>query len=171
MGLVQLSQLLTHIAGFLIALWILKRYAWGPVLKMLDDRRNTIDGDLRSAQRTREDAKKDHEELRRQLKEIDATARAKTLEAINEARQIAAEIKEGARKDGKELLERARQEIEREKVKAQVELKDTVVNLAIGGAEKLLSERMDEERNKRLVLDFIDSVGEKSGPPEDSARR
>jgi F-type H+-transporting ATPase subunit b len=171
MGLVQLSQLLTHIAGFLIALWILKKYAWGPVLKMLDERRDTINEDLRSAQRTRDDAKKDQEELRRQLKEIDATARAKTLEAINEARQIAAEIKEGARKDGKDLVERARQEIEREKVKAQVELKNTVVNLAIGGAEKLLSERMDEERNKRLVLDFIEAVGESGGPAEGSARR
>jgi F-type H+-transporting ATPase subunit b len=161
MGLVQLSQLLTHIAGFLIALWILKKYAWGPVLKMLDERRDTINEDLRSAQRTRDDAKKDQEELRRQLKEIDATARAKTLEAI----------KEGARKDGKDLVERARQEIEREKVKAQVELKNTVVNLAIGGAEKLLSERMDEERNKRLVLDFIEAVGESGGPAEGSARR
>ena len=169
MGLVELSQLITHIVGFLIALLILKKYAWGPVLKMLDDRRNKIDGDLRTAEETMEDAKKDQEDLRLQLKEIDATARAKTLEAINEAREIAADIKEDARAEGKELVERARQESEREQAKAKVELKNTVVKLAVMGAEKLLSERMDDERNKKLVLDFIDSVGEKGGGSGDAA--
>jgi F-type H+-transporting ATPase subunit b len=167
--LVQLSQLITHIVGFLIALFILKKYAWGPVLSMLDERRDKIDQDLRSAERTREEAKQDQEELRRQLKEIDATARAKTLEAVNEARQIASEIKETARDDGKALLERARQEIEREKAKAQVELKNTVVNLAVLGAEKLLAERMDDAANKKLVLDFIDTVRAKERPG-DSAK-
>lgn len=169
MGLVELSQLITHIVGFLVALWILRKYAWGPVLNMLDERRDKIDQDLRSAERTREEAKQDQEELRRQLKEIDATARAKTLEAVNEARQIASEIKENARNDGKALLERARQEIVREKAKAQVELKNTVVGLAILGAEKLLVERLDDEANKKLVLDFIDQVGAKEGPG-DSAK-
>ena len=171
MGLVQLSQLVTHIVGFLIALWVLRKYAWGPVLGMLDERRKRIDDDLRSAEKTREEAKKDQEELRQQLKEIDATARAKVLEAINEARQIAGEIKENARQEGKVLVERARQEIDREKVKAQVELKNTVVNLAMMGAGKLLAERMDDERNKRLVLDFIDKVGGKDGAARDSARQ
>jgi len=170
MGLVELSQLITHIVGFLIALLILKKYAWGPVLKMLDDRRDKIDGDLRTAEQTMENAKKDQEDLRLQLKEIDATARAKTLEAINEARGIAADIKEDARADGNKLVERARQEIEREKAKAKVELKNTVVSLAVMGAEKLLSERMDDERNRKLVLDFIDSVGEKGGASGDAAR-
>jgi len=169
MGLVELSQLITHILGFLVALWVLRKYAWGPVLKMLDERRDKIDQDLRSAEQIREDAKKDQEELRLQLKEIDATARAKTLEAVNEARQIASEIKENARDDGKALLERARQEIEREKAKAQVELKNTVVNLAVLGAEKLLTQRMDDEANKKLVLDFIDQVGAKERPG-DSAK-
>jgi len=170
MGLVELSQLITHIVGFLIALLILKKYAWGQVLKMLDDRREKIDGDLRTAEQTMENAKKDQEDLRLQLKEIDATARAKTLEAINEARGIAADIKEDARADGNKLVERARQEIEREKAKAKVELKNTVVRLAVMGAEKLLSERMDDERNRKLVLDFIDSVGEKGGASGDAAR-
>jgi len=164
MGLVEWSQLLTHIAGFLIALVILKKYAWGPVLSMLDQRRDKIHSDLQDAERTREEAKRDQEELRKQLKEIDATARAKVLEAINEARQIAAQIKEEARADGKQLLERARQEIEREKAKAKVELKNTVVDLAMKGAEKLLAERMDDERNRKLVLEFVDSVIEKGGP-------
>jgi F-type H+-transporting ATPase subunit b len=164
MGLVELSQLLTHIVGFLIALWILKRYAWGPLLGMLDERRDKIQEDLRAAERTREDAKKDQEDLRVQLKEIDATARAKTLEAINEAREIAADIKEDARKEGKALVERARQEIEREKAKAKVELRDAVVSLALTGAEKLLSERMDDKRNRKLVLDFIEGVGQSKGP-------
>jgi F-type H+-transporting ATPase subunit b len=155
----------------LIALWILRKYAWGPVLNMLDERRAKIKGDLRAAENTREEAKKDQEELRKQLKEIDATARAKILEAINESRQIAAEIKEDARAEGKDLVERARQEIEREKAKAKVELKNTVVSLAVMGAEKLLVERMDDERNKKLVLDFIDEVGEKGGSSGDSAQQ
>jgi F-type H+-transporting ATPase subunit b len=170
MGLVELSQLVTHIIGFLIALLILKKYAWGPILKMLDDRRAKIDGDIKAAENTLEEAKKDQEDLRQQLKEIDATARAKTLEAINEAREIAADIKEDARAEGKNLVERARQEIEREKAKAKVELKNTVVELAVKGAEKLLSERMDDERNKKLVLDFIEDVGEKGGASGDAAR-
>jgi len=163
MGLIEISQLLTHIVGFLIALAILKKYAWGPMLQMLDQRRSKIEGDLREAERVREEAKKDHEELRRQLKEIDAAARARTLEAINEARQVAAQIKEEAREEGRKLLERARREIEREKAKAKVELKNTVVDLAIQGAEKLLSEKLDRERDRKLVMEFISSLERSEG--------
>ena len=65
---------------------------------------------------------------------------------------------EKTREQIRQLQDAARADIEREKQGALSELRAEVARLAIAAAEKLLSENLDEEKNRKLVRDFIDNV-------------
>jgi len=154
----ELGQIITQIVGFLVALWILKRFAWKPMLYMLENRRDTIRKDLDEAAQNREETAKTLADYEARLKGIDVEARAKIQEAVREGQAVAAEVKNSARKEAQAFLDRAREEIERDKAKAKIELKRGVVNLSLQAAEKLLGERMDSEKDRRMVEAFIDDL-------------
>ena len=69
---VQWQQLLTHALGFLIVLWILKKYAWGPLLSMMEERRNKIAGEFQQIEDEKVNVAKLTSEYEGKLKDIDA---------------------------------------------------------------------------------------------------
>lgn len=72
---------------------------------------------------------------------------------------VAAEVKDQGRKEAGMFLQRAREEVDRERVKARMELRREVVDLSLAAAGKLLGETVDEERNRKMVDDFIEDLG------------
>lgn len=154
----DLAQLITHVIGFLVALWILRRYAWGPILGVIEERQERIRGELGDAAKAREDAAKLREDLEERLRSIDAEGRQKIVEAISEGQKVAAEIKENARTEAHSLVEKARREIERERDKASVQLREDMVNLAMQAAVKVVETELNEERDRELARSFLEQV-------------
>jgi F-type H+-transporting ATPase subunit b len=152
------AQLITHVIGFLVALWILKRYAWGPILGMIEERQERIRSELGEASQARETAEQLRTDLEERLRAIDAEGRQKIVEAVAEGQKVAAEIKETARGEAQSLIEKARQEIERERDKASVQLREDMVNLALAAATKVVEKEMSEERDRELARGFLDQV-------------
>ena len=152
------QQILTHIVGFVIALFILKKYAWGPLLKMIDERREKIQSDFDKA----EDERKKAEELRTdyeaRMKEAEAEARTRIQESIREGQDVAAEIKENARKEAQEVIERAKEELSRDVDKAKVQLKLDIVKMTLSATERMINEKLDEAKHRELIEGFIDDV-------------
>ncbi len=155
---VQWQQLLTHALGFLIVLWILKKFAWGPLLSIMEERRSKIVGEFQQI----EDDKVSVAELTAQyegkLKDIDAERRAKIVEAVDEGKKISEEIKAAAREDAQQIGAKAKDELEREVAKAKVQLKNDMIAMTIAAAEKLIDEKLDDDRHRRLIGDFIDNL-------------
>jgi F-type H+-transporting ATPase subunit b len=149
------GQIVAQIIGFLIVLWIMKRFAWKPFLKVLDDRKAGIQSELAEAENKRLGAEKLEQQYNERLRDIDAEARARVQAAVRNAEKIAAEIKEEARRDVKDMLGRARDEIERDKTQALVELRNDVVDMALKASEKVLRETMDETRHRKAIADFV----------------
>jgi len=149
------SQIVTQILGFLIVLWIMKRFAWKPVLGMLEDRKKRVQSELQDVERRKLDMEKLRQQYEDKLKSIDAEARARLQEAVRNAQKVASEIKEEARADVKEMLGRARDEIERDRAQALVELRNDVVNIAVRASEKILRETLDAEKHRKMIGDFI----------------
>ena len=145
--------------GFLILLWGLRRFAWGPVLGMLETRRQKIAGefDLAAKKQAEADALKGRYE--QELRGIDALSRQKIQDAIAEGQKVAGEIKEQAGKDAADRLVRAADEIMREREKAKEVLKEQVIQLSLRGAEKILRQKLDDPAHRKLVSEFIDEVG------------
>jgi F-type H+-transporting ATPase subunit b len=152
------SQILTNIVGFIIAVLILKRFAWGPILRVLEERRAKIQGEFDRIEAERAVAASLKTEYEAQLRGIEAQARARLQEAVQEGQKVGAEVKEQAREDARQQMERAREEIARERDKAQVALRDEIVEMVIRASETLIHERLDEPRQRRLINEFLTSL-------------
>lgn len=155
---IKLPELLTQIVGFVIAVWILKKFAWKPMLGMLEQRRAKIRSDLNSAEKTRLDAAEVLAGYEKKLKEIDTEARVKIQEAIAEGNKVAIDIREQARFEAKEIISKAREELVRDIAKAKTELRDDMVKMAIAATEKIIAEKLDDEKHRTMLNNFLDEV-------------
>ncbi|MCP4582861.1 MAG: F0F1 ATP synthase subunit B [candidate division Zixibacteria bacterium] len=151
-------ELLTQIIGFIIAVWILKKFAWKPLLGMLEQRRTKIQGDLESAEKTKEEAAEVLVDYQNKLKDIDTEARTKIQEAIADGNKVAAEVREQARAEAKDIIGKARDELARDVAKAKIELRNDMVNMAVNATERIISERLDDEKHRELINGFLDEV-------------
>jgi len=154
-NLIDFKQVVTQIVGFLIFLWLIRKYAWGPVLETLEARRQKIVDDLAHAEAEKQAAAALKADLDRQLKGIESQARARIQEAVTEGQKIASEIKADAQEQARARLVRADSEIEGERAKAQKTLHEDLARMAVAGAEKILRKKLDEAEQRRLIAEYI----------------
>lgn len=159
-SLIDIKQVLTQIVGFLIFLFLLRRFAWGPVLQMLEARQAKIAADLGEAERRKQEAAGLKARLEQELRGIDQQARQRIQEAVSEGQRIATEIRADAQAQARARLDRAEAEIEGERAKAQKSLHEDMARLAVGGAERILRKKLDETEQRRLIGEFIAEAGE-----------
>jgi F-type H+-transporting ATPase subunit b len=155
---IQLQQIITHAVGFLITLWILKKFAWGPLLAMMDERRNKIIGEFQKIEDQKAEVDKLAASYEGKLKDIDNERRAKLVEAVNEGKKVAEEIKTVAQADARKITEKAKAELKMDVDKAKVELKEEMIRITMTAAEKIIQERLDSEKHRELIGRFIDNV-------------
>ena len=137
------GTLLFQFINFFVLVAILAKFAYKPLLKVLEDRRNKIASDLDNAAKARETAEKMKADYEAQIRDARAEAQAQ-LEAIRA--QIARE---------KQI---AQTEIANEREAAIREMRNEVVTLSMAVAEKLLQKNMDPDMNAKLVADCIDQL-------------
>jgi F-type H+-transporting ATPase subunit b len=159
MNLVDIRQVLTQILGFLLMVWILRRYAWGPLLGMLEARREKIAGEFKEADRLKGEALELKARYDSELRGIEAQARQRIQDAVAEGQRVAGEIRAQAQNEAAQRLERASDEIMREREKAKEILKEQVISLSLRTAEKILRQKLDQPTQRKLAGEFIDEVG------------
>lgn len=152
------DQILTHIVGFVITVLILKKFAWKPILSILEERRQKIKSEFDRIESDKNEVAGIKADYEAKLKDIDNLSRQKLNEAVKEGQKIAAEIKEQGRDEAKSIINRAKAELERDVDKARVQLKEDMVSMTIAAAEKIISAKMDDTQNRRLIAEFIDTV-------------
>jgi len=157
----NITNLLTTAVGFLIFVWVLAKFAWGPILNLLDERRNKIEKDYAAAEKNLADAEQLKGEFELKLTDIKVIEREKVQEAVKRGEQQGEGIIARARQSAEETKVKAAQDIELETHKAQIELRDSVVAMAIGAAEKIIGERLDDDLHRKLILEYIDQLGER----------
>lgn len=144
---------------FLSILFILRKFAWKPILKMIKDREDSIEGALKAA----ENAKKEMLELQAGNERILNEARAERDALLKEARDtkeaIINEAKNKAKVEADRLVAQARETINNEKMAALTELKNQVATLSIDIAEKILKESLsNDDKQKTLVNNLMKEV-------------
>jgi F-type H+-transporting ATPase subunit b len=152
------AQIITHIVCFFIVYWVLKRYAFGPILGIIDERRNAIEKDLNRAEEMRIKSEEEQKQIEARLRGIEEESRMRMQELLNEGKQAADEIREKGRADAEDLLEKAKQNIQYETQKAREELKTEIVNMTILASEHLIKERLDDEKQRSLIGDFLNRI-------------
>lgn len=154
------AHVVTQILGFLVVLLILKKYAWKPMLSSLDERAERIRKDYDAAAEAREKEEQLVEEYSRKLAEIDQLMREKIQKAAEEGNELAAGIRDEARAEASDILEKARENIDREIASARTALRDDIINLSINSAEKVIREELTEPRQKQLISRYLDEIEE-----------
>ncbi|MGH8016158.1 MAG: F0F1 ATP synthase subunit B [Candidatus Zixiibacteriota bacterium] len=150
--------LVTHAIGFLITLWILKRYAWGPLLKLIEERRLKIVGEFEAVDKEKQKAAELNAQYQSLLREIESQRRNEIVKAVNEGKKIAEELKVSARDEAEVLRNKTITDLEREVAKAKVQLKDDMVRLTMAATSKLLHEKLDDKRDHKLISEYIDNL-------------
>lgn len=145
--------------SFSIILFLLKKFAWGPILGMIKEREESIENALAAA----ENAKEEMKALQSSNERILAEARVERDNMLKDARDIKdkmiADAKGIATKESERLLQSARENIQNEKMAAISELKNQVAVLSIEIAEKILkSELSSDEKQKSLVKNLLQDV-------------
>jgi F-type H+-transporting ATPase subunit b len=165
MVLPKIPQLLTMAFGFGLFVWVLAKFAWGPIIDLLDERREKIDGDYAAAEKNLSEADALKGDFESKLADIKAIEREKVQEAVRKGEEIADGIVVKARTSADETKRKADQDIDMETRKAQLELRDSVVSMAIGAAEKMIGERLDDDLHRKLINDYIDNLPTSGGAP------
>ena len=149
------------IAGsFLLLIFLVKKYAWGNISSILDERAEKISSDIDGA----EEARKKAEELasKREAELAGSRTEAKTIieNAKGTAEKSRADILAEAKLEAGRLKEKANQEIAQDKAEALQSVKGDVADLTISLAEKILSKNLDSQAHKELIDQYIDQLGE-----------
>lgn len=143
--------ILWTILTFVIVLVILRRTAWKPLLTALKEREDSIRTSLHDAEEARNQAQK----LLDENKKLMATAEAQSQRIIKEGRDMAerlkAEILEKANTSSHQMVVQAREEIQREKESALIQLRSEVADLAITAAGKILDANLDPAKQRAIV--------------------
>lgn len=154
----DLQQVLSQALSFVLLLWLLRRFAWRPLLSMLDARRERIESELRRLEESKQELDRLQLEYAQRLAKIDEEARAKIQQAIAEGKRIGLEIQEEAREQGHALLTKSKETIELELAKAKVSLRDDVARMTLGAAERILQAKLDEKTDRRLIDTVLDEL-------------
>jgi len=154
-----IAQILTTVVAFIIFFLIAKKMFWGGIMKMVEDRRAHIRSEfdrIESLQRQVEALQADYS---KRMADIEAEARQKMQETIAQGRQIADQIAEQARRDAEAMQQKAHQTLTIELDKARAELKQDVVRMTLAATEKIIRERMDDDKERQLVASFVEELG------------
>jgi len=138
--------------AFLIVFFVLKKFAWKPILASLKEREDSIEDALQSA----EEAKKEMASLKAANEELLREAREERDAMLADARkikeQIIAEAREKANKEASIIVENGREQINSEKEAALVELKNLIATYSIEIAEKVLKEELSDKKKQQTYV-------------------
>jgi|SRR5690625_80948 len=145
---------------FILLLWILKKVAWGPLMKTMEEREKYVASEIEAAENSRKQAEKAAKEAAEQLQQTRQEAQA----IIEEARQAAVRqeenIVQSAREEAERLKEAAKADIENEKEKAIQALQDQVASLSVLIASKVIEKELSAQDQEQLINDYIKEIGE-----------
>jgi F-type H+-transporting ATPase subunit b len=143
------------IVCFLIALYVLKRFAFGPIQKAIDDRRDRIRESIEEADRAREEARNLLEEHRKLI----GKAKSDAEEILAEARRTSDAQRERVREeteiDRQRRLEDTKKQIAAETQRALDQIRTEVAELALVATSKVAGKVLDREDHRRLIEDAI----------------
>jgi F-type H+-transporting ATPase subunit b len=144
---------------FVILMFVLSRYAFGPITAAVEARERALEEAIEGAKRDRDAAAK---LLQEHQAAID-TARGEAQKIIADGRAVGEKMRtdmiEQTRKEQQDMLERARRDIESEKDKAIMQLRREAVDLALAGASKVIEQNLESQKNRQLVESYLASIG------------
>ena len=146
--------------NFLAVLYVGKRFLWGPVMKIIQDRQKEIDDLYKDAGDAKENAQAMEAEYKEKLAVASQTGERMVKEGVARGQAREEEIIRAANAEAAAIMDKAAADIAMEKKKALNDAKDEISGMAIAIAEKVVGRELSGTDHKKLIDDFIDELGE-----------
>lgn len=158
---INLGMLIAQLANFLLLLFVLKKFVYGPVLEKLEQRKAMIAKSVSDA-RNAEDTLKDIEKARAEMLEKTKSQSLAMIEAAaNSAEEAKNSITESARREAQEIFEQSKLQIAREKEKMLKEASEELGKLVVRAAEKIIEREFTPEDQRRLAMQATEQFSQK----------
>ncbi|MBU2028758.1 F0F1 ATP synthase subunit B [Patescibacteria group bacterium] len=152
---IDAGLLLAQLVNFIIVLLVLYKFAYKPILKVLNDRTSKIEKGIKDA----ESSQVKLAEMEKKEKEVLLQAREEAQKIINQAEKTALknveDLEIAAKVQSEKTLEDAKKQIEQEKNKAVKEAKSEIAGLVISATEKIIGKKMDGKKDGELIEKVI----------------
>ena len=148
---INLPVLVAQLVNFTILLVLLRLVAWGPLLRMLDERRERIRESLEAADQIKAQSAESDRQVQEQIEAARREGQALIAQAQEISSRIQADARTQAQADAEAALARARNEIQLERDTAIADLRKEFAGLTISAAEKVINSSLDRNAHKRLI--------------------
>lgn len=150
--------LFAQILTFALLVWFIKAKLWGPLVKVLEDRKTRIADGLAAA----EQGHREQELAEKRVEERLNEARRQAADIVAQAQRRAAGLMEEAKGDavveGKRIKAAAEAEITQEANRAREQLREQIVGLAVAGAGRVLRREIDASAHEKALEDLVDRI-------------
>ena len=146
------------ILTFLVLLYLLRRFAWGPLLQALDSRQDTIRKSLDDAEQTRKELAQVQEESARIVAKARVDADAIIASSRIDAAKLQEELKQKARTQADGIIENAEKQIQLRTEQSLDQIRGEAVEISLMIASKLIQRNLSEEDNTRLIEDTLKQI-------------
>ena len=160
---IETRFLFTMVIAFVILFLVLKNFAFGPIFGILQARQDKIRADLDDAEARRNEMVRLQKEYEQRLAQIEDEARDKIQAAVKEAQAARDELLQKAHGEAQTIVDRARQDIVREREIANAEMRDQIARLSAQVAGRLIKQTLDPTAHSRLVDEVIGTISLNGG--------
>ena len=155
----NMAEFIPACVAFLIIWFLMAKFAWPMVLKMMEDRESKIQGDLDSAQQANAEAAAAKDAAKAKLDEAQLKANDIIAEAKHDAEVLRADMLAKAQEESQAIIAKAHDVIDAERTKAMAELSGSVIDLSVEIASKVIGDSLDVEQQRALAIKYLAEVG------------
>ena len=152
------SEILAQIVSFFLLLFLLRQFAWKKILALLDQRKEKISSQLGEIENTKLEIAGLKSDYESKISNIASQAQEKINQAVEEAKVVSVQMRKKAHEEAQDIIIDARQQVKYEVSKAQEQLKEKIVDIALNAARTVIQEKLTEDGDRKIVEDFIREV-------------
>jgi F-type H+-transporting ATPase subunit b len=144
---------------FVLLLVVLKKVAWGPILDALEARENEIKDALNAAEKAREEAERVSSDYEDAIRKAQAEAQQIISDAKTAGEKVKLDLEAIASVKADEIIEKAKAQIDAERVKVISEIKTVAVEISLSAAAKVIERNLDSDDNRKLINEALEGIG------------
>ena len=152
------SEILAQVLSFFLLLFLLRIFAWKKILGLLDQRKEKISLQLGEIEETKLEISRLKSDYESKIFNIANQAQEKINQAVEQAKIITVQMRKKAHEEAQDIIIDARAQVKHEVSKVQEQLKERIVDIALGAAKSVIQERLTEEDDRKIVENFIKEV-------------
>ncbi len=149
------------VCNFLLLVYLLKKFAWGPIIGALEKREAQIESDKQTAAQARESAEKLKKELDDRLAQITDEAAKKMAAAVKTGETQRDQLLAEAKQQAQHLLEQAKAQIEAEKNKALADVRGEIASISLLAASRVVGHQVTDATADQIVENVLEEVTKK----------